>query len=103
MGSCVQALDLGATVHISGLCAGSDVVTGTLLADTDSPLLHCQECVHRIHRSCQEAKYLQNTGTVSPRTHQPPTGCLGRTCPQQLTLTRALPTMPRPTDLWLSD
>lgn len=67
-GSCVQALNLRATVHISGLRAGPDVVTGALLVDTDSPFLHRQERVHRIHRSCQEAKYLQNTGTVSPRT-----------------------------------
>lgn len=55
--SCVQALDLRATVHVSGLRAGSDVVVGTLLGDADSPFLHCQECVHCIHRSCQKAKY----------------------------------------------
>lgn len=56
--SCIQALDLGATVHISGLCAGSDVVIGALLVDADSPFLHCQESVHRIHGSRQKAKYL---------------------------------------------
>lgn len=77
--SCVQALDLGATVYVSGLRAGADVVVGTLLGDADSPLLHSQECVHRIRRSCQEAKYLQETGTVSPQAHQQSTRNLSRT------------------------
>lgn len=77
--SCVQALDLGPTVHVSGLRAGADVVVGTLLGDADSPLLHRQECVHCIRRSCQEAKYLQETGTVGPQAHQQSTRCLSRT------------------------
>lgn len=77
--SCVQALDLRAPIHVPGLGAGSDVVIGALLVDADSPFLHGQECVHRIHRCCQEAKYLRETGMDSPQTHQQSTRCPGRT------------------------
>lgn len=72
----VQALDLRPSVHISGLCAGSDVVVGALLPEADSPLLRCQERVHRVHCGGQEAEYLQGTSQVSLQAHQPSTGAL---------------------------